>query len=260
MRGAGAHEADLLAFLQRAVLDADQRDHAKVAVVPGIDHQGLQRRLGIAHRRRQAMDDGLEHVVDAQPGLGRDHQRVRGVEADDVLDLLLHLVGLGGRQVDLVQHRHDLEIGFDRLIGIGQRLRLDALGRVDQQQGTLAGAHRAADLVGEVDVAGRVDQVEDVGQSVLRLVVQPNGLGLDRDAALTLDIHRIEHLRGHLARLQPAAQLDQPVGQGRFAVVDMRDDGEIADTGKVGHWRSLNAVVPLGRVRPKPKARRAGHG
>ena len=172
---------------------------------------------------------------DAEAGLGRDHQRVRRVEADDVLDLLPDLVGLGCRQVDLVQHRHDLEIGVDRLVGVGQGLRLDALGRVDQQQRALAGAHRAADLVGEVDVAGRVDQVEDVVLAVPGLVAQADRLGLDRDAALALDVHRIEHLRGHLARLEAAAGLDQPVGQSRLAVVDVRHDGEIADAGEVGH-------------------------
>ena len=36
---------------------------------------------------------------------------------------------LGGRQVDLVKYWHDLEVGVDGLVGIGQRLRLDALGR-----------------------------------------------------------------------------------------------------------------------------------
>ena len=75
-------------------------------------------------------------------------------------------LGLRCRQVDLVQHRHDLEIGVDRLIGVGQRLRLDTLGGVDQQQRTLAGTHRPADLVGEVDVARRVDEVELVGLAV----------------------------------------------------------------------------------------------
>ena len=49
-------------------------------------------------------------------------------------------VGLGGRQVDLVEHRHDLVVGIDRLVGVGERLGLDALGRIDQQQRALAGA------------------------------------------------------------------------------------------------------------------------
>ena len=53
---------------------------------------------------------------------------VRGIQADHVLDLLLHLVGLGGGQVDLVDDRHDLVVVLDRLIDVGQCLRLDALG------------------------------------------------------------------------------------------------------------------------------------
>jgi hypothetical protein len=76
----------------------------------------------------------------------------------------LDAVGLGGGQVDLVEDRDDLVVGVDRLVDVGERLRLDALAGVDHQQRALAGgAASAVDLVGEVDMAGRVDQVEDVG-------------------------------------------------------------------------------------------------
>jgi hypothetical protein len=53
--------------------------------------------------------------------------RVGGVEADDLLDLLLDALGLGGRQVGLVEDGDDLVVGVDGLVDIGQRLRLDAL-------------------------------------------------------------------------------------------------------------------------------------
>ena len=92
---------------------------------------------------------------------------VGGVEADHVLDLLLDALGLGGGQVDLVEDRHDLVVGVERLVDVGERLRLDALGCVDHEQRALAGGERARHLVGEIDVAGRVDQVEDVGLAVL---------------------------------------------------------------------------------------------
>ncbi len=75
----------------------------------------------------------------------------------------------------------------------------------------------------------RVHQVEHVGFTVRRGVVQTHRLRLDGDAALALDVHRIEHLLFHLAGGQAAAKLDQPVGQGGFAMVDMGDDGKIAD-------------------------------
>ena len=83
-------------------------------------------------------------------------------------------------------------------------------------------------------MARRVHQVEHIGLAVLGLVVEAHGLRLDGDAALLLDVHVVEHLLGHLALGQAAGALDQPVGQRRFAMVDMGDDREIADAGEVG--------------------------
>src|SRR3712207_6945934 len=42
------------------------------------------------------------------------------------------------------------------------------LGGVDDEQGALAGGEASADLIGEVDMAGRVHQVEDIGLAVFR--------------------------------------------------------------------------------------------
>ena len=84
------------------------------------------------------VDDRLEDLGDADARFGGGEDRVVGGDADDVLDLLLHLVGLGGGQVDLVDHGHDLMIMLDRLIDVGERLRLDALRRVHHQQRALA--------------------------------------------------------------------------------------------------------------------------
>ena len=78
----------------------------------------------------------------------------------------------------------------------------------------------------------RVDQVQLVERAVAGAIIEPHGLRLDGDAALPLDIHGIEHLLLHLPRRKAPAKLNQPVGEGRFAVVDMGDDGEVADAGK----------------------------
>ena len=189
--GLDADHADALAFPEHAIDDPHQHDDAEISVVPAVHQQGLQRRVAVALGRRQAGDDRLQHIGHAEAGLGRDHDRVGGVEADHVLDLLLDLVGLGRRQVDLVEHRHDLMAGVERVIDVGERLRLHALAGVDHQQRALAGGERAVHLIGEVDMAGRVDQVEDVILAVVRAVFQPHGLRLDGDAALALDIHRV---------------------------------------------------------------------
>ena len=243
----GAHHADAHALADHAVDDAHEDDDAEIGVIPAIDQQRLQRRRLVALGRRQAMDDRLQHEIDIEAGLGRDRHGLRRVEADHVLDLLLDAVGLGGRQVDLVEHRHDLVAGVERVIDIGERLRLDALAGVDHQQRALAGGERARDFIGEVDVAGRVHQVEDVGAPVFGDVVEPHRLRLDGDAALALDIHGIEHLLDHVARRHRPRLLDQPVGQRRLAVVDMGDDGEVADIvdrmgGHVG-WIGLCALA-----------------
>ena len=52
---------------------------------------------------------------------------------------------------------------------------------------------------------------------------------LDRDAALALEVHGVEDLRLHLAGLQGAGELEEAIGQRRLAVVDVRDDREVAD-------------------------------
>ena len=75
----------------------------------------------------------------------------------------------------------------------------------------------------------RVDQIDLIVEPVARAVAQRDALRLDRDAALALEVHGIEHLVLHLARGEPAAELDQSIGERRLAVIDVGDDGEVAD-------------------------------
>jgi len=64
-------------------------------------------------------DQGLQHALDVQAGLCGDHDGVVGGEADDVLDLLFHLVWLGGGEVHLVQDGDDLVLGVYGLVDVG---------------------------------------------------------------------------------------------------------------------------------------------
>jgi hypothetical protein len=73
-------------------------------------------------------------------------------------------------------------------------------------------------------VARSVDQVQ-----LVALPVHAHGLCLDRDPALALELHRVEHLRSHLAARDRVGQLEDAVGERRLAVVDVRDDGKVAD-------------------------------
>src|SRR5678816_3860309 len=68
----------------------------------------------------------------------------------------------------------------------GVRLRLHARGATQDQHGPVQHAQRSLDLDGEVDVPGRVDQVD--------VVTVPHAVGrgrLDGDALLALEIHRV---------------------------------------------------------------------
>ena len=78
-------------------------------------------------------------------------------------------------------------------------------------------------------MAWRVDEVELVELAVVGGVHHADGVGLDGNAALALEVHGVEDLRLHLARGEGAGELEQAVGERGFAVIDMRDDREVAD-------------------------------
>ena len=137
----------------RAVHDPDRRDHAAVDVVVRVEDQRPQRGVGVAHRRRDLLDDGVEQLGHAVARLARHVEELVGVEAEHLLDLVGDPLGLGGREVDLVEDADDLEVVLERLVAVGQRLGLDPLRRVDQQHHALAGGQRPRHLVAEVDVA-----------------------------------------------------------------------------------------------------------
>ena len=72
-----------------------------------------------------------------------------------------------------------------------------------------------------------VDHVQLVALAIAGLVIERDALRLDGDAALALQVHRVQNLSLHLAILQPAAQLDEAVRQRGLAVIDVRNNGEI---------------------------------
>ena len=102
-------------------------------------------------------------------------------------------------------------------------------------------------------MAGRVDQVELILVAVVGVVVQANALGFDGDAALALQIHGVEHLRDHFALGERAGHFEQAVGQRGLAVVDVRDDAEIADETGIHGYSCECATVPSA-----PPSRRRG--
>ena len=78
-------------------------------------------------------------------------------------------------------------------------------------------------------MTGGVDEVQDIFLPVLRAMGHPDGLGLDRDPALPFEVHLVQKLIDLLPIRKGAGDLEEPVRQGRLPVVDVGDDGKIAD-------------------------------
>ena len=107
------------------------------------------------------------------------------------------------------------------------RLRHRALGRVDQHQGPVGHPQHAFHLAAEIGVAGRVDDVD-----LHALVGDGDVLGQNRDAALALQLVGIEDLLADkLGFAEPPALAQHAIDQAGLAVVDVRDDGHVADVG-----------------------------
>jgi hypothetical protein len=61
------------------------------------------------------------------------------------------------------------------------------------------------------------------------LVVDLDSMTFDGDPFFTFEIHIIQYLVHHFPFTDGIGSLQQSVGKGRFAVIDMGDDAEISD-------------------------------
>ena len=79
-------------------------------------------------------------------------------------------------------------------------------------------------------MAGRIDEIQQVILSVGGVVRERDGIALDRDAPLTLQIIGVENTIVHLLiGTEDIRLLQHAVEEGRLPVIDVRDDGNVAD-------------------------------
>ena len=228
----GTHHEDLLAVTQSAIDDADIGDDAAVGVVDRVEDEGTSWSVGHSFGSRHLSDDGVEQVVYPVTGLRGDPQHLGLITSNDSGDLSGVTIRFGARKVNLVENWDDLQVGLQGQVQVGQGLGLDALSRVDEQNRPLTSLQGPRDLVGEVDVPRGVDHVENVGGTV-DLPRHPHRLGLDGDAAFPLDVHTVQVLSASAALVKDTGDLQHPVGQGRLAVVNVRDDAEVPNDGRI---------------------------
>lgn len=177
-----------------------------------------------------------------------DHQRGPVQPLADRLD---RRVEVGARAVELVDEgdaRHAVPIGPPpyRLA-----LRFDPGDTVEDRDRTVEHPQRALHLVGEVDVAGGVDEVDPV-----TVPGAAHGRGEDGDPTVALLGVEVGDGRPlvHLAPLVGGAgDVEDPFGDGGLAGVDMGEDAQVADVvqlvGVVGVRVGAHSLGPFVRIR-----------
>ena len=192
----------------------------------------LEQRRQIAARLRE-----VRHGPAVAPGgeQGREIELLlAGIEqGEQVENLVVHLGGARVGAIDLVDDDDRLQPARQRLADDELGLRHRPLGGIDQHEDAVHHAEDALDLAAEIGVARRVDNV-DAHVPPAGPPVDRGAFGEDRDAALALEIVRIERALGDLLVGAERADLAQQlIDQRRLAVVDMRDDRDVTDIHKI---------------------------
>jgi len=211
------------------IKDANVSNDTLVRVVVRIKNEGAQGLTKAALRRRNAGDDGFEHLIDVDAGFGRDADDLILRDAQKDIEVFFDLVHHGRLQVDLIDDGNDDQVGFEGEVKIGKGLGFDALGGIHDEESAFASIESTADLVVEIDMPGSIDEVKFEIFAILSGVGHANRGGFDSDALLALEIHSIEHLLGHIPIRDSARELEHTICQGRFAMIDMGYNAKIAN-------------------------------
>ena len=168
--------------------------------------------------------------------------RSQGVE--QIEDRFVHGLGPGIRAIHLADRNDRPQAEPERLVHDELGLRHRALGCIDQDEHAVDHAEHPFDLAAEVRVAGRVDDVNAHAAPVDR-----GALGQDRDAALAFELAAVQGALLHrLVRPHGAALAQQSVDQSRLAVVDVGDDGDVAQI----HGRAVLLTKTPDRTDARP--------
>ena len=208
---ARCHKANFCTFFYNTVKNAHKNDNTLVTVIKTVENKRFQRCILVALGCGDILDYAFEYIVYVQVCLGGNKRCIFAVKTDNVLYLLFHALGLGARQVYLVDNGHNFKVVVKRKIHVCKRLRLNTLRRIDNQHSAVTGSQRTRYLVVEIDMTGGVDKVEYVFLPVLRLVDKAHGLRFNGYTPLALQIHIVKHLLLHLALGKQTRFLNKPV-------------------------------------------------
>ena len=187
--------------------------------------QGFQVRAGLGQVERGGAGLGVG-VDDREVDLVRIGPKVDEQLVDVVQDLRRTRVGA----VDLVQRHDHRQVALHGLLQHVPRLGQRTLRGVHQQQHGIHHEEAALHLAAEVGVAGGVDDVQPHAA-----VIHGRLLGQDGDALLALQVAGVQHaVNQRLVRAEGARLAQQPIDQRGLAVVDVRDDRQVAQVAAHG--------------------------
>ena len=149
--------------------------------------------------------------------------RPQGIE--QVEDRFVHGLGPGVRAIHLADRDDRPQADPERLVHDELGLRHGTLCRIHQDEHAVDHSEHPFHLAAEIRVAGGVNDVDAHAAPVDRRTLRQ-----DRDAALALNFTAVQRALPHgLVCPHGAALAQQTVDQGRLAVVDMCDDGDVAE-------------------------------
>jgi hypothetical protein len=251
--------------------DAPNRGDAPVLVVAQGGHQHLQGSFGVhpggGDARRMASNRGCRSgpssgVSPARPvtalayTVGKSACSSLAPSSMNRSKVWLRACsGSASFAVDLVDDHHGAVAHLEGLFEHEAGLRHGPLSRVHQQQHPVDHVHHPLDLAAEIGVPGCIDDI-DLDLALDCRVPDRNGgvLGQDGDAALALQVVRIHHSLGHLLVLTEGVRLaQQSIHQGGLAVVDVGDDGNIAQVGSFNnHSLAIPSAAPQAQCSIRP--------
>ncbi len=215
---------------------------AEVVGIVKIRDQHLEGLVGIVFRSGELVEHGLEEGLEvhllvlgvvhghAVAAHGVEHRELElavvGAKVDEeVVDFVDHLFDARVLAVDLVDDHDDGQVGFKGLAQHEAGLRQGAFRGVHEEDGAAGHGEGALDLAAEVGVARGVDDVD-----LHALPGDGAVLGGNGDPALALEVHVVHDAVLHLLILsENAALLEEGIDKGGFAMVDVGDDGHVAE-------------------------------
>ena len=159
------------------------------------------------------MNYGFQNLIHADSRLSTGQNGLIRGDGQNILNLLGHSINVRAWKVDLVDHGNDLQTLRIGQLSIGQSLGFHSLGCVDEKQCPFTSGQTPRNLVGKIDMAWGIYEIEQIVLSIRCQIVHRNRMTFDGNAAFALQVHGIQKLFLHFSLHHRLGTLEESVGQ-----------------------------------------------